>query len=313
MSERQTLSFLSRRFEQFGLQPKTKYGQNFLIDLNLLDMLHTTAQLDDRDVVLEVGTGLGSLTTRMAPRSHWIVTIEIDSQLEQMAHQELRDFPNVTVLNCDALRNKNHLREEILDEVRLRMRQIPNARFKLVANLPYNVATPIISNLLTIDPRPERMVVTIQRELAERIVAVPSTKDYSALSIWIQSQCECRIVRLMPPSVFWPRPNVDSAILEIVPKAELRSRIEDLGFFHEKLRALFFHRRKFIRSQIAIAFQDDLSKPQVDMILASLSIDSNVRAEQLSVEQIIILLEACRQACIASEQMINQNRDKNLS
>ncbi len=299
MSERQTLSFLSRRFEQFGLQPKTKYGQNFLIDLNLLDMLHTTALLDERDVVLEIGTGLGSLTTRMAPKAHWVVTVEIDSQLQQMAHQELRDFSNVSLLTCDALRNKNHLRDEILDEVRLRMSEIPNARFKLVANLPYNVATPIISNLLMVEPRPDRMVVTIQRELAERIVAVPSTKDYSALSIWLQSQCECRIVRLMPPSVFWPRPNVDSAILEIVPNPELRSRIQDLEFFHERLRAIFFHRRKFIRSQIAIAFQNELTKPQVDTILESLSIDQNVRAEQLRVEEIIVLLEACRQACLS--------------
>ncbi len=295
MSERQTLSFLSRRFEQFGLQPKTKYGQNFLIDLNLLDMLHTTAQLDDRDVVLEVGTGLGSLTTRMAPRAHWVVTIEIDSQLQQMASQELREFSNITMLTCDALRNKNNLRQEILDEVQCRMQEIPESRFKLVANLPYNVATPIISNLLLVEPRPERMVVTIQRELAERIVAVPSTKDYSALSIWMQSQCDCRIVRLMPPSVFWPRPNVDSAILEIVPNPTLRSRIQDLSFFHEKLRALFFHRRKFIRSQLAIAFQNELTKPQVDAILENLSIDQNVRAEQLPVEKIIVLLEACRQ------------------
>ncbi len=300
MSERQTLSFLSRRFEQFGLQPKTKYGQNFLIDLNLLDMLHTTALLDERDVVLEIGTGLGSLTTRMAPQAHWVVTVEIDSQLQQMAHQELRDFPNVSLLTCDALRNKNHLREEILDEIRLRMKEIPNSRFKLVANLPYNVATPIVSNLLMVEPRPDRMVVTIQRELAERIVAVPSTKDYSALSIWLQSQCECRIVRLMPPSVFWPRPNVDSAILEIVPNPLLRSRIQDLTFFHEKLRALFFHRRKFIRSQLAIALQNELTKPQVDMILESQSIDPNVRAEQLPVEKIIILLEACRQVCLSS-------------
>lgn len=301
MPERQTLSFLSRRFEQFGLQPKTKYGQNFLIDMNLLDMLHSTARLDNHDIVLEIGTGLGSLTTRMAPLANWVVTIEIDSQLQQIANQELKDFSNVSLLSCDALRNKNHLREEILDEVRLRMKDVPDARFKLVANLPYNVATPIISNLLLVDPRPERMVVTIQRELAERIVAVPSTKDYSALSIWMQSQCDCRIVRIMPPSVFWPRPKVDSAILELVPNPTLTARIKDPVFFHVKLRALFFHRRKFIRSQLAIAMQDELTKTQVDSILEKLSIHQTVRAEQLNVEQIIGLLEACRQSCNHSE------------
>jgi 16S rRNA (adenine1518-N6/adenine1519-N6)-dimethyltransferase len=145
-------------------------------------------------------------------------------------------------------------------------------------------------------PLVDRMVVTIQKELAERIVAPPSTKDYSALSIWMQSQCQCRIVRVMPPSVFWPRPKVDSAILEIVPTASLRDRIVDRAYFHEKVRALFFHRRKFLRSQLAVAMQDELTKQQVDEVLASLALEPNLRAEQLSVEQIIQMLEACRLA-----------------
>ncbi len=294
MSERQTLSFLIRRFEQHGLQPKTKYGQNFLIDLNLLELLQSTAQLDRRDVVLEVGTGLGSLTTRMAPLVHHVVTIEIDPQLQQIALQELSGSNNVTLLNVDALRNKNQMRPEILDEVRRRMSEVPDARFKLCANLPYNVATPIISNLLSSAPLPSRMVVTIQRELAERIIAPPSTKDYSGLSIWIQSQCDCRIVRVLPPSVFWPRPKVESAILEIVPNPVLRARIHDLEYFHQTVRALFFHRRKYIRSQLAIAMQEQLSKPQVDAILDRNGIDPEVRAEQLTVEKIIALVEDCR-------------------
>jgi 16S rRNA (adenine1518-N6/adenine1519-N6)-dimethyltransferase len=231
----------------------------------------------------------------MAPKAGHVVTVEIDSQLQVLANSELREHSNVTLMTCDALRNKNHLREEILDEVRQRMSAIPDARFKLVANLPYNVATPIISNLLTIEPLVDRMVITIQKELAERITAVPSTKDYSALSIWMQSQCDCRIVRIMPPSVFWPRPKIDSAILEIVPNLALRARIHDREFFHEKLRALFFHRRKFLRSQLAIAMQPEVSKPQVDELLAKLKIDPQARAEQLSVEQIIELMECTRQ------------------
>jgi 16S rRNA (adenine1518-N6/adenine1519-N6)-dimethyltransferase len=294
MSERQTLSYIARRFESHGMEPKTKYGQNFLIDLNLLDLLHTTAKLEPRDVVLEIGTGMGSLTTRMAPHAGAVVTIEIDSQLQVLANEELRTHPNVTLMTCDALRNKNHLRREILAAIQERLTAIPESRFKLVANLPYNVATPIISNLLSEEPLVERMVVTIQRELAERIVAAPSTKDYSALSIWMQSQCDCRIVRLMPPSVFWPRPKVDSAILEIVVNEEKRRRLPDRESFHQSLRALFFPRRKFIRSQLAIAFKDRLTKEQVDDLLAKHSIDANVRAEQLSVEEIIELLESAR-------------------
>jgi len=296
MSDRQTLSYLSRTFEVAGIQPKTKYGQNFLIDLNILDVLVRGADLSRRDVILEVGTGMGSLTRHMAPHVGQIVTVEIDRELQALAKRELDQHPNITMLSLDVLRNKNHLRDEVLECVRSKLELIPNAQFKLVANLPYNVATPIISNLLSTNLVPERMVVTIQRELAERIVAPPGCKDYSALSIWMQSLCDCEILRMLPSSVFWPRPKVESAIIRILPKPEKRARIVDLPYFHTTLRALFFHRRKFLRSQLLTASQDRLSKPQVDEILARLGHSESLRAEQLSVEQIIELLEATRQA-----------------
>ncbi len=296
MSDRQTLSYLSRTFEVAGIQPKTKYGQNFLIDLNILDVLVRGADLSRRDVILEVGTGMGSLTRHMAPHVGQIVTVEIDRELQALAKRELDQHPNITMLSLDVLRNKNHLRDEVLECVRSKLELIPNGQFKLVANLPYNVATPIISNLLSTNLVPERMVVTIQRELAERIVAPPGCKDYSALSIWMQSLCDCEILRMLPSSVFWPRPKVESAIIRILPKPEKRARIVDLPYFHTTLRALFFHRRKFLRSQLLTASQDRLSKPQVDEILARLGHSESLRAEQLSVEQIIELLEATRQA-----------------
>ena len=186
------------------------------------------------------------------------------------------------------------MRDEVLTAVRDRLASIPGSHFKLVSNLPYNVATPIISNLLTVDPFPERMVVTIQKELAQRIVAEPGCKDYSALTIWMQSLCDCEILRVLPPSVFWPSPKVDSAIIRVTPNPTKRSRIVDLEYYHSRLRALFFHRRKFLRSQLFTATQDDLSKPQIDEILQKLGLAPNLRAEQLNVEQIIELLEATR-------------------
>jgi len=294
MSERQTLSFLAKRLQQAGLQPKTRYGQNFLIDLNLLNILIEGAQLARNDVVLEIGTGLGSLTKSLAARAGRVITVEVDRDLQALAARELQSFPNIELHTCDALRNKNHLRREILDAVASAMSSMEGARFKLVANLPYNVATPIISNLLNETPLVERMVVTIQKELGDRIIAPPGCKDYSALSVWMQSLGECEILRVLPPTVFWPQPKVDSAILRIRPRAEKRARIRDVEFFHTKLRALFFHRRKFLRSQLATAVQDELDKPEVDAILESLGLEPNLRAEQLSVEQIIDLLEACR-------------------
>lgn len=294
MSDRQTLSFLSKTLQRAGLHPKTKYGQNFLIDLNLLDILVRGAELGPSDVVLEIGTGMGSLTKTLATRAGYVITVEVDRDLQAIAVRELAKFPNVRMLCCDALRNKNHLRVEVLDAVREAMNAFPGAKFKLVANLPYNVATPIISNLLNETPLVERMVVTIQKELGERIISPASCKDYSALSIWMQSQCDCEILRLLPPSAFWPRPNVDSAILRIVPNATKRARIVDLEFFHTRLRAMFLHRRKFLRSQLISAMQELLTKEQVDAVLVEQKLEANLRAEQLSVEQMIELIEACR-------------------
>jgi 16S rRNA (adenine1518-N6/adenine1519-N6)-dimethyltransferase len=300
MTERQTLSFISKSLERAGLHPKTKYGQNFLVDLNLLDILVSGSDIQKTDVILEVGTGMGSLSKLMAPLAGAIVTVEIDRDLQALAAKELRGLDNVTMLTCDALRNKNHMREDVLVAVRQKMASIPNSNFKLIANLPYNVATPIISNLLTVDPFPDRMVVTIQKELAQRIVAEPSCKDYSALTIWMQSLCDCEILRILPPSVFWPSPKVDSAIIRVTPNPAKRKRIVDLEYYHSRLRALFFHRRKFLRSQVFTATQEELTKPQVDEILEKLDLAPNLRAEQLSVEQIIELLEATRLMTIAN-------------
>lgn len=293
-SPRQTLSYLQDKFRRAGVLPQIRFGQNFLIDLNLIDLIMRSADLSTKDVVLEIGTGMGSLTTKMALYAGSVVTVEIDPMMAQLAKEELAPYGNVTILQRDALRNKNNLHDEVLETVRQKMNAIPGSRFKLVANLPYNVATPIISNLLQVEPLVDKMVVTIQKELAERIAAKPKTKDYSALSIWIQSQCDVEIVRVMPPSVFWPRPKVDSAILSITPNAALRARVVDLEYFHQTVRALFFHRRKFLRGVVVSAMKDKLSKERVDQLLLEVNLDANSRAEELPVEQIIDLVDRLR-------------------
>jgi 16S rRNA (adenine1518-N6/adenine1519-N6)-dimethyltransferase len=283
-----------RRFEETGLQPDRRRGQNFLIDLNLVQLLADTAALGADDVVLEVGTGLGSLTAIMAPRVAAIVTVEVDARLFAVAAEELRPFSNITMLHQDALRNKNNLHPRVLAAVQERLQEAAGRRLKLVANLPYSIATPVISNLLSTPMTPVSMTVTIQKELADRIVAMPSTKDYSALSIWVQSQCAVRIVRTMPPTVFWPRPKVHSAIVHIEPSAERRSAIPDRTFFHSFVRAMFFHRRKFLRSVLLAAYKEQLSKPTVDEILAEQGLSTESRAEQLTVAQMLSLCEAVR-------------------
>jgi 16S rRNA (adenine1518-N6/adenine1519-N6)-dimethyltransferase len=138
------------------------------------------------------------------------------------------------------------------------------------------------------------MTVTIQKELADRIVARPSTKDYSALSIWMQSQCEVQLVRVMPPTVFWPRPKVTSAIVHIVIRPDWREQIPDLKFFHSCVRAMFFHRRKFLRSVIYSAYKEWLAKSDVDEIMAELGFGDTTRAEELDVPTMLKLCEAIR-------------------
>ena len=298
---RQTATYLSKRLAAAGLRPVSRFGQNFLIDLNLVDLIAKSAELKKTDVVLEIGTGVGSLTTRLSDQAGAVLTVEIDNNLHRLASEELAGRPNVRLIHGDALRNKNSLRSDLMEQIRDAISRIgPEARFLLVADLPYNVATPIISNLLHETPAPDAMVVTIQKELADRIIAEPGTKDYGALSVWIQSVCQAEIVRVLSPKVFWPRPKVHSAILRLDTLPEARSEFKDLKHFHQTVRALFFHRRKFLRSVVASAMKQSLSKPQVDEVLQSLGYDETSRAEQLTVKQIQKLAEALRLAEIAA-------------
>ncbi|QDU96297.1 Ribosomal RNA adenine dimethylase [Lignipirellula cremea] len=290
-----------QRFREVGLEPDSRHGQNFLIDLNLIELLARSAQIDGRDVVLEVGTGTGSLTAMLAEHAQQVVTVEIDAHLHQIASQTLVERSNVTMLLQDVLRNKNNLHPVVLDTLREKLAAEPGLRLKLAANLPYNVATPIISNLLLTDMPPYSMTITIQKELGDRLVAEPWSKDYGALSVWIQSQCDVEIVRILPPQVFWPRPKVHSAIVHMQLVPERRAAIPDLKFFHTFVRSMFFHRRKFLRSVMIAAFKNQFEKPQIDQIMTQQSLGADARAEQLSVEQMLSLCEACRTMLKAQE------------
>jgi 16S rRNA (adenine1518-N6/adenine1519-N6)-dimethyltransferase len=293
---RQTKTFLLERFREMGIRPATRHGQNFLIDLNLVQIIVDSAEITSDDVVLEVGTGTGSLTSLMAAKAAAVVTVEIDAHLFELASEQLIDLPNVTMLRLDALHNKNTIDDRVMNAVGEQLSATPNRRFKLVANLPYNIATPLLSNLLLSRHVPHSMTVTIQKELAERITAQPSTKDYSALSVWIQSQCTAEIVRIMPPSVFWPAPKVSSAILRITVDPARRAAIADLSFFHQITKALFLHRRKFLRANVVAALKRHLNKEQIDSLLDEMGFAPDIRTEQLDVPTMIKLADKIHDA-----------------
>ncbi|MFM8273432.1 MAG: 16S rRNA (adenine(1518)-N(6)/adenine(1519)-N(6))-dimethyltransferase RsmA [Gemmata sp.] len=289
---RQTLSYLHRLFENHGLEPKSKLGQNFLIDLNLLDLIVRAADLDRSDAVLEVGTGTGSLTARLAEFAGAAVTVEVDKTLQPVAKQVVGPRENVRFVFGDALAKKNELNPEMLSAWDSFAAEKGCSRKKLVANLPYVIATPLVSNLLITRPDIERMVVMVQWEIAERMRAVPNTKDYNALSVLVQSVADVEVVRKVAPSNFHPRPKVDSAIVKITPVAEKRAKVGDVAKFRVFLRDLYVHRRKNLRQALVGWPTGPREKKQVDAKLAELGIDGTVRSEALDLEQHLRLSRA---------------------
>ncbi|WP_145201798.1 16S rRNA (adenine(1518)-N(6)/adenine(1519)-N(6))-dimethyltransferase RsmA [Thalassoglobus polymorphus] len=285
--ERQTRSHLMRKFKEHGFHPRTHLGQNFLIDINIVEYVVRSAELTRDDVVLEIGAGTGGMTTFMAREAGHVISVEVDRDMHSLATHAIAPYDNVTLLLTDALKNKNHFSPLVLDEIEKQLAVSPNRRLKLIANLPYSIATPVVSNLVATELPWIRMVVTIQYELGLRMQARERQSHYGALSVWLQSQCDVEMIKQLGPTVFWPRPKVDSAIMLITPNAEKREKIKDRAFFHSFARRLFGYRRKFIRSVLVGMFRKELTKPQVDEVLAEMEIEHNVRAEQLKTPTIV--------------------------
>ena len=202
------------------------------------------------------------------------------------------DRPNVRAIHGDALRTKNELNPGLLTAFDEQMKQFHCTKRKLVANLPYVVATPVICNLLIAERPFDKMVVMVQWEIAERMTSLPGTSVFSSLAVLVQAVADVTIVRKVGPTVFWPRPQVESAIIKIVPNLEKRAKVGNVAKFRVFLRDLYSHRRKNLRGALSGWPSGRREKPEVDAKLASIGIDGSIRAEDLSIDQHLQLCAA---------------------
>jgi 16S rRNA (adenine1518-N6/adenine1519-N6)-dimethyltransferase len=246
--------------DESGLAPRRDLGQNFVGDPNTVRRIAALARVGPGDRVVEIGAGLGSLTLALAETGAAVTAVEVDRRLAAVLRLVVDDRPDVTVVEGDAM---------TVDWQRL---LAGHSGWVLVANLPYNVATPLVCDLLDHVPEIERMLVMVQREVAARLAASPRSKQYGAVSVKVRYWASARMVGVVPASVFVPRPNVESALVEIVRHTPPPT---EPGRLFPLVRAGFAHRRKMLRGALAgVATTDQL---------VAAGIDPRARAEELDV------------------------------
>jgi 16S rRNA (adenine1518-N6/adenine1519-N6)-dimethyltransferase len=252
MPDFQTLSSIRKELSGRNLRPATGLGQHFLIDGNLLRLMVEEAAVVAGDLVLEVGCGTGSLTQLLAARAGHVIAVEVDERLLDIAREALRGCPNVTFWQGDVLARKHALAPQLADLISQQLGEHPDRCFKMVSDLPYQVATPVIMNLLESELAPELMLVTVQRELAEKLTAQPGTRPYGAVTVKVAVRAEAKVLRLLRPSVFWPRPAVESAFVRLRRREEPLVSPTEYPGFARLVDTLFRHRRKTLGRGLAI-------------------------------------------------------------
>ena len=230
-----------------GITVNKRLGQNFLIDLNLMRLLVDSANISSSDIVLEVGCGTGSLTEEIASLAGKTIAVEIDSNLAKIAKKQLASAGNITILNTDILENKNTISQTVIESLQT-AREKHSGRLLLVANLPYNVASAVMINLVTGPITADAMYVTVQKEVADRMTAAPGSNDYGTLSIYLSATGDIKTIRTLKPTVFWPQPLVNSAMVRFVRKEEKAGRIKNIKLFSEAVNLFMQHRRKMLKA-----------------------------------------------------------------
>lgn len=264
---------------QYQFRFSKSLGQNFLIDENILKKIVEGAQVTQEDYVIEVGPGIGSLTQYIADKAKSVVAIEIDKGLIPILQNTLVDYPNVEVLHQDVLKT---------DLYKLIEEKFAKNKVKVIANLPYYVTTPIVMRFLEEKLPITSMTIMIQQEVARRMEANPSTKDYGALSIAVQYYCQPKIIAKVPPSVFIPQPKVDSTVIRLDILEKPRVYVKNEKLFFDIVKDAFGKRRKTLLNALSTG-NLKLDKQWVREVLETVGIDGNRRGETLSIEEFALL------------------------
>ncbi len=288
----QTKRQIQQLLASAGINPNKRLGQHFLIDLNLMRLLIESANIHNNDVVLEVGCGTGSLTEALAQQAGKVIAVELDKTLAEIAKRQLAKTLNIEVLNIDILKNKNTISQINIKALET-AHKTHTGRILLVANLPYNAASPVIANLVKGPAIADAMYVTVQKEVAERMTAVPGSGDYGTLSIVLGATGEVKTIRILKPTAFWPAPQVDSAMVSFVRQIEKVNKIKDMSLFSEIIKLFMSHRRKMLKSCIKSA-RHKLTEINWAEIFKKCSIDPTQRPQQLSPQDYVAITNQCR-------------------
>lgn len=294
-----TKSMLKLLFEERGIRIRKQWGQNFLIDQNLLQFIAKTAELSRNDVVLEIGAGTGSLTRLIAEKAGHVFAVELDRKLFEILTETLKDFDNVTLTNRDILKSKHHIQPEIVeaisDYVHTAASSTGDLCIKVISNLPYYISTPVIIDLLQEVLPIKTMVLTLQRDTTNRMVAHPGAMNYGVLSIMTKLFADVKVLKKLPPDVFWPVPLVDSAIVKMtVNRHRYADRIRDYPGFQNVVRSIYSSRRKTLsNSLLSLCASHGIKKNETRQdlvaILERVGIRPESRGEELEIEALIEL------------------------
>ncbi|PKM66010.1 MAG: 16S rRNA (adenine(1518)-N(6)/adenine(1519)-N(6))-dimethyltransferase [Firmicutes bacterium HGW-Firmicutes-2] len=260
--------------EKYGFSFQKRFGQNFLIDSNIIDKIIQGAELTKEDIVLEIGPGIGSLTQAMAESSKKVIAVEIDKKLIPVLEDTLSGYDNVRIINEDILKLDimKVITEEGVDQI------------KVVANLPYYITTPIIMNLLEKRLPISSITVMIQKEVAERMDAVPGTKAYGALSLATSYYAQTELITMVKPDCFIPKPTVGSAVIKLTRRYTPSVSVLDEAILFKIIKGGFAQRRKTLINSLANS-QPQFEKKQVMQALLELNLDIKIRGEALNLNQ----------------------------